>query len=394
MKRWWWSRVAVVAMIEVILVLGPGRGEARRIALRAPDPNAASSAAASESYRAAILMDADTGTVLVEKDPHRQNPPASMTKMMLMLLVAERVRDGSLHWDDPIPTSAWASKIGGSQVYLKQGEVFPLSEMMRAIVIHSANDAAVAVAEAVAGSSDAFVDLMNERAKELGMRDTVYHSVHGLPPGKGQKPDISSAYDLAQLARELVKFPEILKWSGAKEAPFRQGSMTLTNTNRLVRETNWVDGLKTGYYREAGFNVTATAQREGLRLIAVILGAGEKHACFAEAAKLLNRGFADYKALVAVKEGDTVASDLAVKGGTPRFVRVIAGGNVTVLAKRGEKRKFSLELASSGDVRAPLAAKALIGEVVVKEGDAVIGKVPALAAESVEKQTSLWDRLF
>ena len=251
------------AVLLVAQLLSSTAVEAKRIVRQAPEQKVARAADA-ETYRAGILIDADTGTVLFEKNAHLKAPPASMTKMMLILLVAERVRDGSMHWDDPITTSAWASKIGGSQVYLKQGEVFPLSEMMQAIVIHSANDASMAVAEAVAGSSEAFVDLMNERAKQLGMKDTTYHSVHGLPPGKGQQADMSSAADLATLARELVKFPEVMKWAGTKEAPFRQGAMTLTNTNRLVRETSWVDGLKTGYYREAGFNVTATGQREVL----------------------------------------------------------------------------------------------------------------------------------
>ena len=382
-----------VLVAAVVLGLSTTSVEAKRI-LRHPPEEKALHPADAEIYRAGILIEADSGTVVFAKNPHLKAPPASMTKMMLILLVAERVRDGSLHWDDPITASAWASKIGGSQVYLKQGEVFPLSEMMQAIVIHSANDASVAVAEAVAGSSEAFVDLMNERAKQLGMNDTTYHSVHGLPPGKGQQPDISSAQDLATVARELVKFPDVMKWAGTKEAPFRQGAMTLTNTNRLVRETNWVDGLKTGYYREAGFNVTATAQRDGMRLIAVILGAPQKHDCFAEAGKLLNKGFADYKALVALKKGDTVANDVAVTGGNPRFVRVVAGGNVSVLAKRNEKHNFSVELALSGDVHAPLKVNDPIGEVVVKEGDVVVGRVPALAAESAEKQTSLWERIF
>lgn len=385
-----WRCVVVTAAVAL---LSTTTVEAKRI-LRQTSAEKAARAADAEIYRAGILVDAASGAVLFEKNPHLKAPPASMTKMMLILLVAERVRDGSLHWDDPIATSAWASKIGGSQVYLKQGEVFPLSEMMQAIVIHSANDASVAVAEAVAGSSEAFVELMNERAKQLGMKDTTYHSVHGLPPGKGQQPDISSAADLATLGGELVKFPEVMKWAGTKEAPFRQGTMTLTNTNRLVRETSWVDGLKTGYYREAGFNVTATGQRNGLRLIAVILGAPQKHDCFAEAAKLLNKGLADYKALVALKQGDTVANDVAVQGGNPRFVRVVAGGSVSVLAKRNEKRNFAVELALSGDLRAPLKVNDPIGEVVVKDGDVVVGRVPALAAEAAEKQTSLWDRLF
>jgi D-alanyl-D-alanine carboxypeptidase (penicillin-binding protein 5/6) len=392
MQRGGWVWMGVMLVLTVTVIATPQVGAARSVPRH---PSAAAAApAGGELYRSAIVMDADSGTVLFEKDAHRQNPPASMTKMMLMLIVAERVRDGSLHWDDPITTSAWASKIGGSQVYLKQGEVFPLSEMMEAIAIHSANDASVAVAEAVAGSAEAFVELMNQRASELGMHDTVYHSVHGLPPGKGQQADMSSAHDMAIVARELVKFPEVMKWSGTKEAPFRNGTMTLTNTNRLVRETGWVDGLKTGYYREAGFNVTATAKRDTLRLIAVVMGAPQKRDCFGEAARLLTKGFAEYKELPAVKKGDIVANDVAVKGGKPRFVRVIAGDNLSVLAKRTDKRSFSVELVLAGDVRAPLSANARVGDIIVKEGDTVVGKVPALAGDAVEQQTSLWERLF
>jgi D-alanyl-D-alanine carboxypeptidase (penicillin-binding protein 5/6) len=191
-----------------------------------------------------------------------------------------------------------------------------------------------------------------------------------------------------------VKFPEIMKWSGTKEAPFRNGTMTLTNTNRLVRETSWVDGLKTGYYREAGFNVTATAKRDNLRLIAVVMGAPQKRHCFGEAAQLLTKGFREYKELPAVKKGDIVANDVAVKGGKPGFVRVIAGDNLSVLSKRTDKPNFSVELVLASDLHAPLSANARIGDVIVTEGDTVVGKVPALAADAVEQQTSLWKRLF
>jgi serine-type D-Ala-D-Ala carboxypeptidase (penicillin-binding protein 5/6) len=388
--RWVWCGVVLVFL--AIVFANPRAGDARTVSRRASAE--AKVAASAEIYRSAIVVDADSGAVLFEKDAHRQNPPASMTKMMLMLIVAERVRDGSLRWDDPITTSAWASKVGGSQVYLKQGETFPLSEMMEAIAIHSANDASVAVAETVAGSSDAFVELMNQRAKELGMHDTVYHSPHGLPPGKGQQADMSSASDMAVVARELVKFPDVMKWSGTKEAPFRNGTMTLTNTNRLVRETGWVDGLKTGYYREAGFNVTATAKRENLRLIAVVMGAEQKRDCFGQAAQLLTKGFGEYKELPAVKKGDVVANGVAVKDGKPGFVRVVAGDNLNVLAKRTDKPTFSVELVLAGEVRAPLSANARVGDVVVKDGNTVVGKVPAVAADAVEQHTSLWKRLF
>jgi len=374
--KWLWVAGAVVALSSSAAAAG------RRVPA-APEP----------PYRAAILVDAESGTALFEENSDLQAPPASMTKMMLMLIVAERVRDRSLHWDDPIATSTWASRIGGSQVYLREGEVFSLAEMMEAIVIHSANDASVAVAEAVAGSADAFVELMNQRARELGLRQTVYHSVHGLPPGKGQEPDLSSPRDLATIARELVKFPDIMRWSAMREAPFRNGTMTLTNTNRLVRETSWVDGLKTGYYREAGFNVTATGQRNGMRLIAVVMGAKEKKKCFSQAARLLSEGFAKYQKLTAVKQGDVVAVDVMVRGGRPRFIQVLAGESLTLLAKRGEKHSFHLQLALPGDLGPPLQTNVPIGQVIVRDGEAEIGRVPAMAAEPVV-EGAFWERFF
>jgi len=234
---------------------------------------------------------------------------------------------------------------------------------------------------------------MNQRARELGLRQTVYHSVHGLPPGKGQEPDLSSPRDLATIARELVKFPDIMRWSAMREAPFRNGTMTLTNTNRLVRETSWVDGLKTGYYREAGFNVTATGQRNGMRLIAVVMGAKEKKKCFSQAARLLSEGFAKYQKLTAVKQGDVVAVDVMVRGGRPRFIQVLAGESLTLLAKRGEKHSFHLQLALPGDLGPPLQTNVPIGQVIVRDGEAEIGRVPAMAAEPVV-EGAFWERFF
>ncbi len=367
----------------------------RSVAAIAAEPAGASSTASvAAGYRAAVVMEAGTGAILYEKDPHLRWPPASMVKMMLMLIVAERVRDGAASWSDPVVVSRRASQMGGSQVYLKEGETFSLGEMMQAVVIHSANDASVAVAEAIAGSADAFVDLMNERARELGLQDTVYHSVHGLPPGPGEEPDLSSARDLAVLARELVRHPQMLQWARTPEAPFRGGQFRLTNTNRLVRQTNWIDGLKTGYHRAAGFNVAATGERNGLRLIAVVLGAPRKQQCFDEAARLLGREFARYKAVYAVRKGELIASDVPVRNGKPRFVRVIAGEDLKLFSRREEDKNFTLELALPGEIEAPLPAAARIGEIIVKEGEREVGKVPALAADAVERQKSLWERLF
>jgi D-alanyl-D-alanine carboxypeptidase (penicillin-binding protein 5/6) len=385
-RRWLGWCVVALWLAGAMPAAAAGKRQAVRLRPR-------ESQGAAGTYRSAILVEADSGTVLFEEHAHLQMPPASMTKMMLMLLVAEAVRDARLHWQDPVTTSRRASKMGGSQVYLKEGEVFTLAEMMQAVAIHSANDAAAAVAEAVAGSAPVFIASMNERAKELGMRDTVFRSEHGLPPEAGHAPDLSTAYDLALVARELVKFPDILTWSGTKELAFRNGSLLLTNTNRLVRETNWVDGLKTGYYSEAGFNVTATAQRDGMRLIAVIMGAPQKGDCFAAAAGLLNKGFTEFHALAALQQGDVIANDVEVHGGRPRFVRIVAGGSLKVLAKRGQKSNFNLQLSLPRDIEAPLAARQVVGEVVVRDGDTVVGRVPAMAADPVERGT-LWDRVF
>ncbi|HVM95551.1 MAG TPA: D-alanyl-D-alanine carboxypeptidase family protein [Candidatus Acidoferrales bacterium] len=383
-KRWGWA----VAWMVVVLPVSVSAKSARHAS-----PSVSRATVSSEPFSSAILVEAESGSVLFEKNPHRQAPPASMTKMMLMLLVAEGVRDGRLHWDDPVRVSERASKIGGSQVYLKSGEVFPLAEMMQAVVIHSANDAAYAVAEMVAGSAAEFVARMNERAVQLGMHDTKYQSVHGLPPEAGKLPDLSSASDLAVLARQLVGFPDILRWSSTKEATFRNGSMVLTNTNRLVRETDWIDGLKTGSYHEAGFNVTATGHRDGMRLIAVVMGVPRKEDCFSAAEDLLSNGFAEYHAVAPVHEGDVVANDVAVKGGRPRFVRVVAGRSLTILSKRGKNPRFTLQLTIPREVEAPLAARQVVGEVVVHEGDNIVGTVPAVAADNVEVG-SLWDRVF
>jgi D-alanyl-D-alanine carboxypeptidase (penicillin-binding protein 5/6) len=270
------------------------------------------------------VIDSDGGTVLAEKDAHRRWPPASMTKMMTVLLAMERVRSGTLKLDEPVRASAWASRIGGSQVYLREGEAFSLGQMLEAIMIASANDAAVAVAEHVAGSTAAFVELMNVRAKALGLTDTVYQSVHGLPPARGQTADLSSAHDLAVVARELMRFPEVMRWAGSPSAGFRDGTLQMANTNHLVRTYPGATGLKTGYYREAGFSVTATASRNDLNLIAVVLGLPTKSECFAETARLMNETFASYRVVSPVKRGGAVGevpvagtAGEAVTGGCP-----------------------------------------------------------------------------
>ena len=229
-----------------------------------------------EPYAAALLMEPETGTVIFENNEHKPWPTASLAKMMIAMIVAEKLADGSLKLSDKIATSRNAADMGGSQVYLKEGETFSLDDMMKAIMVHSANDASIAVAEYVGGSTEAFVQMMNREAARLGMKDTHYYSVHGLPPAPGQQADVSSAWDEAVLARALTGYPQVVQWASIDTAPFRGGSFTLRNTNHLVRTFPGCDGLKTGFYYEAGFNVVATAHRNGMRLIAVVLGSPRK----------------------------------------------------------------------------------------------------------------------
>jgi D-alanyl-D-alanine carboxypeptidase (penicillin-binding protein 5/6) len=329
-----------------------------------------------------VVMDARTGTVLAEHEPHKQWPPASMAKMMTVLIAMERVRDGSLSLDEPVRASAWASRIGGSQVYLAEGESFPLGEMLKAIMIASANDAAVAVAERIAGSTAAFVDLMNERARALGLADTTYHSVHGLPPARGQTADVTSAHDLAVLGRELMRFPDVMRWAGTPSAGFRNDTLQMSNTNHLVRTYSGATGLKTGYYFQAGFSVTATATRNDLDVIAVALGLPTKKECFAEAARLMNEAFAAYRVVAPARRGAPVGQ-VPVAGGAAETVQAIAVDDHRVLVKRGEDKGVAVEARIPRLLQAPVRLRQHLGEIVVRRGDQELGRVPVVADREV-----------
>src|SRR5213592_4903112 len=341
-----------------------------------------------------VVMDADSGTVLAEHDAHKRWPPASMAKMMTVLIAMERVRDGSLTLDTPVRASAWASRIGGSQVYLAEGETFPLGELLKAVMIASANDAAVAVAEHIAGSTAAFVELMNARAKALGLADTTYQSPHGLPPGKGQTADLTSAYDLAVLARELMRFPEVMRWAGTASAGFRDDTLQMANTNHLLRTYAGATGLKTGYYREAGFSVTASATRNDLSLIAVVLGLPTKQESFAEAAHLLNESFATYRVVAPARRGAPVGQ-VPIAGGSEGSVRAMALGDLRVLVKRGEDRGVVVEAHVPRQLQAPVKVRQPLGDVVVRRGEEELGRVAVVADHEVPATgwlSWLWNR--
>jgi serine-type D-Ala-D-Ala carboxypeptidase (penicillin-binding protein 5/6) len=387
---------SVLALASLWILVTPGLASPRHSGHVATSPDAEESAPSAEGsrlnapYATACVLEPTTGTVIFDKDMHKPWLTASLTKMMLMLIVAEKVNDGSLKLTDQITTSHNAAKMGGSQVYLKEGETFPLEDMMKAIIVHSANDSSVAVAEYIAGSTDAFVQMMNKRAEELGLKDTHYFSVHGLPPAAGQTADVSSAYDLAILARELIKYPDIMRWSAIDTAPFRNGTFELRNTNHLVRTFRGCDGLKTGYYAGAGFNVVATAKRGGMRLIAVVLGSPRKLQNFNEAATLMSQGFLNYELYSVGKKGQPVPQPVAVTAGSAANFKPVWDSDVAVFLKRGQEKngiKVSYRLPAS--IAAPIKAGQPVGEADVTLGGKTAATGSLIAPQDIEKASLL-----
>jgi D-alanyl-D-alanine carboxypeptidase (penicillin-binding protein 5/6) len=393
-RRWLAPVLApLVTFVVAITMMVPAVAFARQ---RRSHPAAAERAQQdklSEPYAAALLMEPETGTVMFENNAHKVWPTASLAKMMIAMIVASKLGDGSLKLSDRITASRNAADMGGSQVYLKEGETFSLDDMMKAIMVHSANDASVAVAEYVGGSTEAFVQMMNREAAALGMKDTHYYSVHGLPPGPGQQADVSSAWDEALLARELIKYPQVMQWASIDSAPFRGGAFTLRNTNHLVRTFPGCDGLKTGFYYEAGFNVVATAHRGGMRLIAVVLGSPRKGGNFDSTSELLAQGFANYQMRVVGKQGAPIEQTLAVSGGSLASFRPVWGGNLSVLQKRGDEAAVKIEFQLPAALAAPIRTAQQVGVGQATSGGKVIASAPLIAPTAIGQQPSLIQRL-
>ena len=388
--------ISLAALIGAAVALPPNAFASHRHRARtAPDETANPSAATSGPYAEACVMEPATGTFIFEKNDHQPWPTASLTKMMLMLIVAEKLHDGSLKLADQVTTSRKAAEMGGSQVYLKEGETFSLDDSMKALVVHSANDSAVAVAEYVAGSTDAFVQMMNQKAAELGMKDTHYYSVHGLPPARGQQADVASAYDEALLARELVKYPDILRWSSIDTAPFRNGAFELRNTNHLVRTYKGCDGLKTGFYEKAGFNVVATAHRGAMRLIAVVLGTPHKLTNFKEAAEMMSQGFLNYEMHPVAAKGAPVKQTVAVTGGAAPSLTPVWGSDAAVFMKRSAT-KSALQVVYNlpPAVAAPISAGQQLGTADIVEDGKPVASVALVAPADITRQGSVLKRIF
>ena len=365
-------------------------------AASAEEENAASASnTALGAYSEACVVEPTTGTVIFESNDHAPWPTASLAKMMLMLIVAEKIHDGSLKLTDQITTSRKAAEMGGSQVYLKEGEVFSLDDMMKAVVVHSANDASVAVAEYIAGSTEAFVVMMNQQAAAIGMKDSHYYSVHGLPPEKGEQPDVASAFDQAILARELLKYPDVIRWSSIDTAPFRNGTFVLRNTNHMVRTFPGCDGLKTGFYDKSGFNVVATAKRNDLRLIAVVLGSQHKLTNFKEASEMLSQGFLNYEMHQVAKKGAPIAQSVAVTDADMASIKPIWADNAGVFIKHSDENSaIKVDYNLPASIAAPVKAGQQIGTATVTEGGKSVATIALLAPSDVAKSTSLTKRLL
>ena len=329
--------------------------------------------------KSALLMDADSGKILYAKNENEAYPPASVTKIMTLLLIMEEIEAGRLSLSDEIVASEHACSMGGSQIYLKVGEVMSAEDMIKSVVISSANDAAVALAEFVAGSEEAFVERMNKRAEELGMKNAQFENTNGLDDTV--ENHVTSARDIALMSRELIKHETILKYSSIWMDTIRDGAFGLTNTNRLVRFYKDATGLKTGSTAKAGFCVSATAKRDSMHLICVVMGAETRDIRNAIATKLLDYGFANY----ALYHADgTPLDEVKVLGGVENTCGVAYGAFDCVMAKGAEK-KVSCSVEIEETIAAPVKVGDVVGKVTYRAGDRVLGVVPILATEEIAK---------
>ena len=328
--------------------------------------------------KSAILMDATTGQVLFEQNPDEALPPASVTKVMTLLLVMEAIDSGKLSLGDMVSVSAHAASMGGSQVYLKEGETMSVEEMLKCVIIASANDCAVALAEHVAGSEEAFVASMNARAAELGMKNTHFENTNGLDDTATNH--VTSARDIAIMSRALISHKKILEYSGIWMDTIREGTFGLTNTNRLVRFYRGCTGLKTGSTARAKFCISATAEREGVSLICVIMAADTRDERNNTAAKLLDYGFATYSTYRA-KEGTLT---LPVQGGV-KSACSLAFDAFAATVEKGASGNVSATLELPESLTAPVRAGEEIGRVVYVLEGKEIGSVPVIATENIDK---------
>lgn len=338
----------------------------------------------------AVLMEASTGKILYAHNPSASLPPASVTKVMTLLLTMEAIKSGKIKWSDSVTVSEHAASMGGSQIYLEAGETMSVTDMVKSVVIASANDAAVALAEHIAGSEEAFVALMNRRALELGMLSTHFENTNGLDDTA--QNHVSSAKDIAIMSRELIAYPEILEYSSTWMDTVRDGAFTLTNTNRLVRFYPGATGLKTGSTAKAGFCISATAERDGVSLIAVIMNAESRDIRNAEAKKLLDYGFATYSVF---RDENRTLEPLSVRRGERDHVALTVDPFSCALPKE-KISSVSAKITLPPYLSAPVKRGDTVGKIEYFLDGEKLGEASVLAGDSVDAITfgALFRRLF
>jgi len=348
-----------------------------------------------KGYTAAYVIDAASRRVLFEENAHVPLPTASMAKMMTCIIAMERIQSGEIKLDTPVTTSARASKMGGSQIFAREGQVFPMQTLLQATMIRSANDAAEMIAEKLGGSAEAFADLMNDKARQLGLKETTFYDPHGLPNSQDPKRiNVSSAHDLAVMGQELMKYPLMREYAKTPWIPFTNATYTsgLTNPNHMINPKSKdyygdATGIKTGYSGPAGYCITASAQRGDMQVIAVVMGArapSGPESSFGIAARLFNDAFAHWRQLVPLKKG-TVVGQANVADGQAKTVNAVAAADVRTLIQRGQEGGISVRFLPS-NLTAPVRAGQQVGVAVVSQGGQQIGRVPAVAQTGVEKQ--------
>ena len=340
-----------------------------------------------ENAKSAILIEASTGEVLFEKNADERLVPASMTKMMSMLVIIEAIENGDLKWNQEIQVSENASSMGGSQILLETGEKMSVRDLFKGVAIASGNDAVVALAEAVAGTEDAFVQKMNDKAKELGLKNTNFKNPHGLDTAN----HYSSARDMSLIAKELVKHEKVLEFTSVYEDYLRENTdrkIWLVNTNKLVRFYDGVDGLKTGFTEGAGYCLTATAKKDGMRVIAVVMGEADSKTRNQEVSEMLDYAFAQYKLENLLEDGYSLG-EYKVYNGKDEFVTVIPKDGATILRKKGEKSSKATYEVDVYELKAPLKKGDVVGSLKIKEDGKVIRKVKLTVDKNVKKANYL-----
>ena len=335
------------------------------------------------SAPSAILMEASTGQILHEADSHARLAPASVTKVMTLLLVMEALQSGTISWNDTVTASASACAKGGSQVYLKEGEQMNMEEMVKSVVVASANDCACALAEHIAGSESAFVEKMNQRAKELGMTDTHFVNCTGLDDSPEAKDHLTSAHDIAIMSRELLKHNDIRKYTTIWMDTVRGGEFGLTNTNKLVRFYEGTTGLKTGYTSSAGYCLAASALRDGMELIAVVMHCKTSPDRFESAKALLSHGFASY----GLYRPDVLLEEIPVTLGVSPAVMPVLQSDSPILLEKSKLSSVQCETELADVISAPVEQGQTLGTVTVSAGEETVATIPIVASCAVERLT-------